>query len=369
MDEKIDTVRGIKLDMPDDQLAEIIANYKVLAFKFDQGGFCLYVHDSACKVLGKSADEIIGRAISEILPPHNENFLGYEAALGQVFGKGEVADSRFSLANPGVRREYLMVFTPAPSQDGKMRGAYGLAFEISKILKDIHASDRRKDQFLAIVAHEMRNPISSLAAGLRLLEYSSAEMPLSDVRKLMENQIANLSRLVDDILDVSHIRNGRLSLKLELIDAHEVVKTALDTSREAIERGNHELNVVLPSGPVPLCADRQRLSQVLVNLLDNAAKYTPPGGKITLKVTEEGPGVFFSVSDNGIGVSPEYAHKIFELFSQLDAGLDKRKGGVGIGLYLVKMVVEAHNGRIELISDGAGKGSAFVVRIPREGSK
>jgi PAS domain S-box-containing protein len=256
MDEKIDTVRGIKLDMPDDQLAEIIANYKVLAFKFDQGGFCLYVHDSACKVLGKSADEIIGRAISEILPPHNENFLGYEAALGQVFGKGEVADSRFSLANPGVRREYLMVFTPAPSQDGKMMGAYGLAFEISKILKDIHASDRRKDQFLAIVAHEMRNPISSLAAGLRLLEYSSAEMPLSDVRKLMENQIANLSRLVDDILDVSHIRNGRLSLKLELIDAHEVVKTALDTSREAIERGNHELNVVLPSGPVPLCADR-----------------------------------------------------------------------------------------------------------------
>jgi|GEM_PF-2218998 len=347
-----------------DHLSDIISNYRVLAFKFDQDGRCVYAHEKAQEVLGISANEIVGRGISEMLPPPDENFLSYAAALSHVFGRGEVADCRFTLQSNGVKREYLIVFTQAPHQEAETRVAYGLAFEISKILTDLHASDRRKDQFLAIVAHEMRNPISSLAAGLRLLEHSSTQMPLAEVRKLMGSQIANLSRLVDDILDVSHIRNGRLSLKLELIDAHEVVKTALDTCREAIERGNHELRVDYASEKIPMLADSQRLSQVLVNLLDNAAKYTPPGGKITLKVSEESGDVFFSVSDNGIGVSPEYAHKIFELFSQLDPGLDKRGGGVGIGLYLVKMIVEAHNGRIQLVSDGAGKGSAFVVRIP-----
>jgi signal transduction histidine kinase len=348
------------------ELNKIVANYRVLAFKFDREGRCLFAHENACKMLGRPNTELLGKVVSEILPESNDAYLSYEAALREVFDRGTPADCRFSIKNEEEQMEYLIVFTPTPQIDGVVSNAYGLAFEITKILRDIHASDRRKDQFLAIVAHEMRNPISSLAAGLRLLEHASSDQPLADVRQLMGTQISNLSRLVDDILDVSHIRNGRLRLALEVIDAHEIVKIALETCKPALERGNHELQVDLPQEPLTIFADRQRLSQVLMNLLDNAAKYTPPGGKITLKVSEESGEVFFAVSDNGIGVAPEYSHKIFELFSQLDAGLDKRKGGVGIGLYLVKMIVEAHRGKIHMVSDGPGKGSAFVVRIPKK---
>ena len=230
---------------------------------------------------------------------------------------------------------------------------------------ELRAADRRKDEFVATLAHELRNPLAPIRNAVRLLQAKGPqETELVWARAVIDRQAANMSRLLEDLLDVSRIAQGKFELRRTLVPLAGVIETAVETSRPAIEAGAHALEVKLPPEPIHLDADPVRLAQVFSNLLTNAAKYTPQGGRITLEALEVGGEVVVKVRDNGIGIAPEILGKLFQMFSQAAAALQRSQGGLGIGLSLVRGLVELHGGRVEARSDGAQMGSEFIVWLP-----
>ncbi len=224
---------------------------------------------------------------------------------------------------------------------------------------------QRKDEFLAMLAHELRNPLAPIlnAAQVMRLRYDDSEV-LARMREVVEQQVRHLSRLVDDLLDVSRITRGKIQLRKEPVDLATIVSHAVQAARPVIEARGHSLSVLIAPEPMRLNADPTRLRQVLANLLDNASKYTNPGGTIAIDARPEGEEVVVRVRDNGIGIAPEMLPRVFELFTQADVSLDRSSGGLGIGLTLVKSLVLMHAGRIHLNSDGLGHGCEVVVRLP-----
>ena len=225
--------------------------------------------------------------------------------------------------------------------------------------------DRRKDEFLATLAHELRNPLAPVRNAVEILHLKGPAIPeLQWARDVIDRQVRHLARLIDDLMDLSRINRGNIELKREPILLAKVVQGAVETSRPLIEECGHELTVELPAGPVVVDADLTRLSQVYWNLLNNAAKYMTRGGRIELRTELQGSDVVVSVRDAGIGISADKLSTIFEMFSQVESALSRSQGGLGIGLYVVKRLVEMHGGQIEARSEGPGKGSEFVVRLP-----
>ncbi|QJX01189.1 Chemotaxis protein methyltransferase CheR [Frigoriglobus tundricola] len=240
-----------------------------------------------------------------------------------------------------------------------------VAIENARLVQDLLDADRRKDEFLATLAHELRNPLAPIRTGLQLLRLSGGDVVTGEkARTMMERQLGQMVRLVDDLMDVSRINQGKLELRKERIDLAAVLTSAVETSRPLIEQMDHHLEVVLPPQPVVVEADLTRLAQVFMNLLNNAAKYTERGGRITLAAEWHGGDVAVAVRDTGIGIAPDQLPRLFEMFSQVTTALERSQGGLGIGLCLVKRLVEMHGGRIEAGSDGPGKGSEFIVRLP-----
>jgi PAS domain S-box-containing protein len=234
-----------------------------------------------------------------------------------------------------------------------------------RLVGQLRDADRRKDEFLATLAHELRNPLAPLRNGLQILRLARGDAAAVD-RSLgmMDRQLGQMVHLIDDLLDVSRITRGKLHLRRERIDLAAVVQNAVEASRPLVEAAAHRLTVALPSAPVYLDADPTRLAQVLANLLTNAAKYTERGGDIRLTAERRTGDVVVSVRDTGIGISPEHLPRLFEMFSQVDSALERSQGGLGIGLALVKGLVEMHGGTVEARSEGRGRGSEFVVRLP-----
>jgi signal transduction histidine kinase/DNA-binding response OmpR family regulator len=227
-------------------------------------------------------------------------------------------------------------------------------------------ADRRKDEFLAMLAHELRNPLAPIVNALHLMQCEDA-LPetLERARATMSRQVLHLVRLVDDLLDVSRITKGKIELRREHADLRTVIEHAMATSQPLLEARRHRLTVELPVEPVALLADPTRLAQVISNLLNNAAKYSEPGSQIRLVVTVEAGEVIVRVTDAGIGIRPEALPRIFEPFVQADRTSDRVCGGLGLGLTLVRRLVELHGGTVEARSEGPGRGSEFEVRLPR----
>jgi two-component system CheB/CheR fusion protein len=225
-------------------------------------------------------------------------------------------------------------------------------------------ADHRKDEFLATLAHELRNPLAPIRNALQVLRLSTDRAASEQARALMERQLDQMVRLVDDLLDMSRISRGKLELRRELVALATVVSSAVETSRPLIDHSSHELAVSLPDEPVIVDADLTRLAQVFSNLLNNSAKYTDRGGHIWLTARQQGDDVVVSVRDTGIGIPADQLSNIFRMFSQVDSALERAQGGLGIGLTLVKRLVELHDGQIEARSDGPGTGAEFVVRLP-----
>ena len=226
-------------------------------------------------------------------------------------------------------------------------------------------TDRRKDEFLATLAHELRNPLAPLlnALNIRRLAAGDAGDPLQSI---MERQMALLVRLIDDLLDVARITRGKLALRRHPTTLDEVLRAAVEIAMPVIEQGNHHLQLQLPPQPIPLHADGTRLSQVFSNLLNNAAKYSDPGSEILLLARTVDDDIEVNVTDHGIGLDTEQQQQIFELFNQADNAIERARGGLGIGLTLVRHLVEMHGGQVSVHSDGLGHGSEFRVRLPRE---
>lgn len=229
----------------------------------------------------------------------------------------------------------------------------------------LRANDKRKDEFLAILAHELRNPMAPISNGIQILNLVLDENPqTAAIGQMMQRQIGNMKRLVDDLLEVSRVTRGNLELRLEEVELSAVINTAIESSQPLLAASQHSLNLSLPQYPVYLHADAVRLAQVISNLLNNAAKYTPPQGDITLSAHQKGSEIFISVADNGVGIPPELQPKIFDMFMQIDRHRNSAQGGLGIGLTLVKSLTELHGGSVEVFSEGAGKGSQLTVRLP-----
>jgi signal transduction histidine kinase/ActR/RegA family two-component response regulator len=229
----------------------------------------------------------------------------------------------------------------------------------------LREADRRKDEFLAMLAHELRNPLAPIRNSLQVLRLGAPlSTELEGVVEIMDRQVTHMVRLVDDLLEISRVTRGRIELRVERVDLANVVRSAVETSRPLIDGARHRLTVSLPPEPLALDADPVRLAQVLSNLLNNAAKYTPDGGHIRLTVRREGGQAVIAVADNGTGIEPGLLPRVFELFTQLPGARHRAHGGLGIGLTLVKILVEMHRGEVRAHSEGPGHGSEFVVRLP-----
>ena len=237
--------------------------------------------------------------------------------------------------------------------------------ELRKQAADLAEADRNKDEFLAMLAHELRNPLAPVRNALQILKMSELLEPrLRWSRDVMERQVKHMARLVDDLLDVARIRGGLIAMRKESVDLASVLDRAVETARPVLDAKRHELIVRPPSPPAWLEADPTRLAQVFGNLLQNAAKYTDEGGRIELTAERDGDAVVVRVKDNGRGIPPALLTKVFELFTQGDRSLARTEGGLGIGLTLVRSLVESHGGTVEAFSAGEGRGSEFVVRLP-----
>ncbi len=240
-----------------------------------------------------------------------------------------------------------------------------IAVENTQLYRELRDADRRKDEFLAVLAHELRNPLAPIRNGLQVLRLAGGggEM-VAEARSMMERQLAHMVRLVDDLLDVSRITRNKLELRRERVALATVIHAAVETSRPLIEQSGHTFSVTLAPAPVYLDADPVRLAQVFSNLLTNAAKYTEPGGRITLTAEQQGAEAVVRVRDNGLGIPVEAQPGIFEMFSQVDRNMERAQGGLGIGLTLVRRLTEMHGGTVGVTSEGPGRGSEFTVRIP-----
>jgi PAS domain S-box-containing protein len=229
----------------------------------------------------------------------------------------------------------------------------------------LREADRRKDDFLATLAHELRNPLAPIRSSVEVLRHQpAADEAAVRAKAVIDRQVRQMARLLDDLLDVSRITRNKLHLRRQRVTLAEVVGAAVETSRPLVDDGRHSLQVALPPGPVVLDADPVRLAQVFSNLLNNAAKYTDPGGHITLEATVAGGEVCVSVRDTGIGIAAELQPRLFDMFTQAEPALERSQGGLGIGLSLVRGLTELHGGSVEAMSGGPGAGSTFKVTLP-----
>jgi len=344
----------------------------------DLRGHITLLNGVAQRLTGWSGPEAVGKPLAAVFIIRNEHSgLPVENPVVRVLREGKtvgLANHTVLVARDGSTVPIDDSAAPILDREGQVAGVVmvfrevterrRLESELQARLEELAEAERKKDEFLAILAHELRNPLAPLRNAVLLLQRSENPVANREVLALMERQLVHLIRLVSDLLDVSRISRGALALRRKPVELAAVVASALETSRPLIERRGHQLSVTLPADPLWVDADLIRMSQVLVNLLNNAAKYTESGGLIRLTVTREGSDAVVSVADTGIGIRPELLPAIFEMFTQVDRSLERSQGGLGIGLSLAKRLVHLHGGSIEARSEGPGRGSEFVVRLP-----
>ena len=273
------------------------------------------------------------------------------------------------IGKDGTERSIEDSAAPIRNTTGRISGAVMVFRDVTqrrRAEKALKEADQKKDHFLAILAHELRNPLVPIRNGLQILNLAGNDLTTAEnARAIMDQALNQLVRLVDDLLDVSRITTGKLKLRKERVELAAVVQSAVETTRPLIDEQGHHLSVRLPATSILLDADPTRLAQVFSNLLNNAAKYSEQGGQITLAAEPVGHEVIVRVTDRGIGISADHLPRIFQLFAQVETASDRSQGGLGIGLSLVRGLVEMHGGTIEARSGGPGRGSELIVRLPQ----
>ena len=237
-------------------------------------------------------------------------------------------------------------------------------YQMRARMQEREEADRRKDEFLAVLAHELRNPLAPIRNTINILRLSSPQQPAAQLWEMMDRQVGHMVRLVDDLLEVSRITRGKIELRRQPVELSVIIATAVETSRPLIEAARHQLSIKLPLEPLVIEADAMRLAQVFANLLNNSAKYTDQGGTISITATREGGEVAIAVRDSGVGIPAEALGRVFDMFVQVNPRAHRGASGLGIGLTLARSLVEMHGGRISVASEGIGAGSVFIVRLP-----
>jgi len=312
--------------------------------------------------------DAVGRTARELLPALDDFWF---ETYGRVATTGEPV--RFENGAPAMGRWFDVYATRVGGPESRK---VGLLFndvtarrradeELRRLAADLAEADRRKTEFLATLAHELRNPLAPIRNGLSLMRLG-ADKPaaVTRVREMMERQVGHMVHLIDDLLDIARISGGKLELKRQRADLKTILASAVETSLPLIDAGHHALTLEMPDAGLAVDADVTRIAQVVANLLNNAAKYTPPRGRIRLSLQREGQEAVIAVADSGVGIAPEALEGVFEMFNQVGRTVDRSQGGLGIGLSLVRRLVEMHGGSVTAASAGAQAGSVFTVRLP-----
>ncbi len=384
------------------RLASIVDSSEDAIISKSIDGIIQHWNGAAERLFGYTPEQAVGRHISLLIPPDRAD---EEERIIACLMAGERIEhyDTVRLRNDGQRLQVSLTISAVKNQEGQIVGASKIVRDITErkrmedelreLATDLSEADHRKDEFLATLAHELRNPLAPIRNGLQLMKLAGGQDEVIErIHSMMERQLTQMVRLVDDLMDVSRISRGKLELRKERIPLLEVLNSAVETSRPLINEMGNKLTISLPEQPVLIDGDMTRLAQVFLNLLNNAAKYSDQGGHIELVakvewrvVSDENedtrlaaipsplathqsplatPFVVVSVKDAGIGIAVDQLTKIFQMFTQVDRSLEKSQGGLGIGLSLVKSLVEMHGGTVEAHSDGPGTGSEFVVYLP-----
>ena len=355
------------------------ANAKFRAF-FEQGtnfagvlaldGSVVEANRLCLEACGFARDEVIGKrfwecgwwnrstAVMEIV-----RAASLQAAEGQLFR----TETKYFVAD-GAERTVDLILAPVTDEAGRVLfvAATGTDVTDRRRMEDaMREQDQRKDEFLALLAHELRNPLAPLRNGLQVMRLAEGDaIAVGQARGVMDRQLSHMVRLIDDLLDISRINRNKMELRRSRVLLADAVSSAVESARPMIEDAAHKFTVSLPPESISLDADLTRLAQIFGNLLTNSAKYTPRGGQIWLAAERQGEDVVVCVRDNGIGIPAESLRSIFDMFSQVDRSIERTTGGLGIGLALVRGLVEMHGGTVMAESAGMGKGSMFTVRLP-----
>jgi two-component system CheB/CheR fusion protein len=356
-----------ELRKSEEQLRAIFNQTTVGIAQTDLTGRFLFVNQRYCEIVGRPMEEVLNLRMQDLTHPDDlpDTLVLFErmVAGGPTF----VTEKRY------VRPDGSYVWVSSSMSvikdpQGHPQSAIGIIQDITdrkKAEEALQEANRRKDEFLAMLAHELRNPLAPISNTLKLIQLRGTQDPvLKRSLDIMDRQVQHIIRLVDDLLDISRITRGKITLRKEPVELGTLLTHAVETSRSLVETHRHELLVSLPERPTYVEADPIRLEQVVVNLLTNAAKYTDPGGRIWLTCEPEGEEVVIRIRDTGIGIPPEMLGQIFDLFTQIDQSLARSRGGLGIGLTLVRSLVEMHGGKVSAYSAGLGQGSEFTVRLP-----
>jgi len=347
-------------------LVDGVEDYAI--FMVDPDGHVSSWNSGAQRITGFAADEVIGEPVATFYAPEDAvaGRPGEDLRAAMLYRRGQ--QSGWRMRKDQTRYWADVITTSLRDAHGELRG-YALVMRDMSERKRMEAMEeqgRRVTEFLAMLAHELRNPLAPIRNALGILAASRETSPqVAWCREVIERQTTHLTRLVDDLLDMSRITRGKLQMNGGPMDVNAAVQRAVEAAKPLIDGRHHRIDVRTTTEALPVNGDMTRLTQVVLNLVNNAAKYTPEGGHIEVDVYAEGDEGVVRVRDNGLGISPELLERVFDLFAQGERTLDRSEGGLGIGLTLARRIVILHGGSITAQSEGAGKGATFTVRLPR----
>jgi PAS domain S-box-containing protein len=355
-----------------ESLVENVREYAIYLISLDGRVTCW--NPGAARLFGYQSQEAVGQHFSRFFSEQDIQGGQPEFELKKACADGRAESACWQIRKDGRHFWCRATTTPLFDQDRHLMSFVRVMHDLTdaqaleeqtKRADDQTEANRSKEEFMALLSHELRNPLAPILNALSIQrEIKTADPLLQQAGAVIERQIGQMVRLVDDLLDIGRITQGKLRLTKEPVELRRAVNSAVEASRPLIDARQHEFSVSLPMEAIWVDADPIRLEQILVNLLNNAAKYTNPGGLIRITVTQEDGESIVSVRDNGAGIPPEMLPRIFDLFAQIDGTLNRSHGGLGIGLALVGTLVEMQNGRVQAFSEGLGKGSEFTVRLP-----
>jgi PAS domain S-box-containing protein len=327
-----------------------------------------YVNQAFLEFLGVESQEVLGNAWTYFLHPDDRE--SYLAGFDRAQSALQPFEHQFRFRRgDGEYRWMMSVALPQFGAGGKVSGYTGATFDITTLKQaeeSLRTADQRKDEFIAMLAHELRNPLAPITNVVQMLKTGDLDAKTRAwAHEVLDRQLRNVARMVNDLLDVSRVSHGKIQLHRESAELNDLIARTIDVLRPTIDANQKQIAIELPARPLVMYADPVRLEQIIGNLVHNAVKFTPPGGHIGVRATlDDGKGVRISIRDDGDGIAVDALPRVFDLFMQGNTSLDRAQGGLGIGLTLVRGLVELHGGSIEAQSDGLGRGSEFIVHLP-----
>jgi PAS domain S-box-containing protein len=351
-------------------LVESVKDYAI--FMLDPSGVVTTWNSGAERIKGYKASEIVGKHFSTFYPPEDVASGKCERELAGAIAEGRFEDEGWRIRQDGTRFWANVIITPLREPTGNVIGFAKVTRDLTERkhaenervrLARIEEAARRKDEFLSIMGHELRNPLAPLVTAAHMIRLRGGRATDREMG-ILDRQLRQMTRIVSDLLDASRAMHDKIDLRPEVLEIGEVLAGAVDLAAPLVETRRHELVIEVPDRGLAVDVDADRMAQVFGNILNNAAKYTPDGGRIKVRAKRQGSDVEVTIEDNGQGIAPEMLTRIFDLFSQGDQGLERLGGGLGIGLAVARSLVQAHKGEIVAESDGLGRGSRFTVRLP-----